>query len=687
MSISLDREQAHEVDERALGVLRTRDNPFESLASPHRASENFSRLHEQEIHRLTRERLIQAIDTYRLAEYSEFRQLLQSRVVTILGDRGSGKTHLLQTLIDRPDRKAQLVVRPSTLEPGLEFEEYLLAQIRIALGERDEFHLHPPLELIAQSLTRRLLLQALRQLSPTQQLFALSPDAARSWRLLWGGAAKPLKKWTPLLNKLSESNTTQNLHDLILAHGLVPDQAVKLVESHLRRMEASTSPLLIVRRSLYTAMARRVLLEDNEVLPRFLREDYLLAGGVTNSSRAELVRPLLQVLVEACALCRIPVVFAFDNFEQLFSPLGRFDNGLARVFFNNLAQSVDTTHGILFLLFFERGLYDAQATPHLDEFCQARFNLGVRMLDKELLASILLAPPTAKEVTCLVHTRVQWLLADCPEASQLCRSFPFAEKYPEQLTGTGSVNLRNILIALRDTYAETVFRLAAAAGPGSEGSEPPPVNWNSLLDAAWARAMEHTRRVASEATHQEFHESLGILLQALGNTNVEGWTINNLLPTDPIGEHPSYGVVTRIDWRQAGGANLEGPKDLKVGIGFLLAVRRGTLVDLRSKFDYFKKYERGARLVILWPTEATGDLIASMSDGTREVWDANREYHHKTQIRRIAELDLRRLLCLRVLPRYLEEATPPIDVYAEFLRDRLGVLLPLLVPPSTSTPE
>lgn len=693
MSISPDLTQDQSLEEQAKGLLRARGNPFELLASPHRATAGFADLHAPEIHRLPREQLLAAIDTYRVPEYHDFARLPSTRVITVLGERGSGKTHLLQALIARADNRVQLVVRPSTLEQSLGFEEYLLAQIRIALGESDEFHGQAPLDLIAQSLTRRLLLQALRQLSPIQQLFALHPDTTLPTRLLWGGAEQSIRRWGHLLAKLADPTADAELRSIVLGQGLDPKQAVRLVEAHLRRLEASTSPLQVVRRGLYAALVRRVLLNDREILPQYLREDYLHAGG-PGSTRSELVRPLLQVLVEACALCRIPIVFAFDNFERLFSPMGSYDSETAQKFFRNVAQVVDLPLGTLFLLFFEHGLFDAQGAPQIDDFVRGRIEQGVQLPNRESVSAVRLQAPDVEDLTCLIHGRVQRLLSDLPGASQLRRSFPFAERFPAQLAGSG-VTLRNILIGLRDAYYQLLRPAAlatplavptepAASQPASTEAQP---NWTERFESIWRRATDASRRGVQEAAYQEYHEGLGVLLQALGGTIIEGWSIQRLLPVDPVGDHPTYGLVTRIDLRRADGASVDGPKELKVGVGFLLAARRGTLVDLRAKFDYFRKYERGARLVILWPNDAAGDLLDSMSDGTLAVWEENRRSHHKTQLRRIAERDLRYLLCLRLLPRYLSELPeqPPGDLLAEFLRSRLSTLLPLLVPPSNAT--
>ena len=143
MSISLEQATPVTAAQRALGLLKGKDNPFEVLASGQRADDNFHELHVPALHQRERDLLFQIIDAYRLSDYADSDRLQKTRVVTVQGARGSGKTHLLQSLVARADLKPQVVVRPAFFEPSLEFEEYLLAPLRTALAQQSLDTLSP----------------------------------------------------------------------------------------------------------------------------------------------------------------------------------------------------------------------------------------------------------------------------------------------------------------------------------------------------------------------------------------------------------------------------------------------------------------------------------------------------------------------------------------------------------------
>src|SRR5579885_188519 len=125
---------------KALDHLKGKDNPFELLARPQLRDDNFRAQHVQELLRRDRQVLLNIIDWYRVQEYAGQDLLRRTRVVTVRGPRGSGKTHLLQSLIYRDDGKSQILIRPSHYATDPDFSEYLLAQLKNALIEPDEVY-------------------------------------------------------------------------------------------------------------------------------------------------------------------------------------------------------------------------------------------------------------------------------------------------------------------------------------------------------------------------------------------------------------------------------------------------------------------------------------------------------------------------------------------------------------------
>src|SRR5882724_11875008 len=213
-----------EAEKLALDFLKGRENPFDSLARPQRQDDHFLDLHVPELLADDRNLLLQVIDSYRVEKYTRSADLPPTRVVTILGDRGAGKTHLLQSLAYRADGKSQLLVRPSYYDDHLPFDEYLLAQLMSTLTAEDEVYRSRPIEDVAATLTRRLLRQALRGLGPTDRLFALSASRWSSFRLLLGGAARECQVLDRVIAALSAGDAAPSLAHFVAHHGLAPRQ-------------------------------------------------------------------------------------------------------------------------------------------------------------------------------------------------------------------------------------------------------------------------------------------------------------------------------------------------------------------------------------------------------------------------------------------------------------------------------
>jgi hypothetical protein len=343
MPTSLDGNgRSDAVTQRALGILRGRSNPFENLVRPQRPDDRFADLHVPALLRQPRELLLRLIDAYRLDEYRRASDLRDTRVVTVLGARGAGKTHMVEALAHREDGKAQLLIRPAYYEPGVPFEEYLLGQLVSAQMAADR-----PFEAVAAQLTRRLLRQALRNLQPTDRLFAFAPARGRRLRLLWGGGESVSRRFDRLADTLGEPASDTDLPRLVRQHGFSPESLLELVEVHLERHEDGQKLSGAVRRQLYRAMARSALLHDADALAGFLETDYT-PSAAQPVFRVEVVRQRLHALVEACALVQLPVVFVFDNLEGFLAPQGRFDRQVSAALMDNLAQAVDSLRGLLF---------------------------------------------------------------------------------------------------------------------------------------------------------------------------------------------------------------------------------------------------------------------------------------------------------------------------------------------------
>jgi hypothetical protein len=202
-----------------LDSLRGWPNPFDALVRPQRPDDRFTDLHVAALLQAPRELLFRIIDSYRLDEYGAARDLRETRVVTVLGPRGAGKTHMLEALLHRDDAPVQLIVRPSYFAPGVPFEEYVLNQLLNALLEEDPLRAGRPFDAVAGQLTRRLLRQALRGLGPTERLFAAAPSAWQRVRLLWRGGERWAARFEQLADDLDDPKKSRDVVDLAMQRG------------------------------------------------------------------------------------------------------------------------------------------------------------------------------------------------------------------------------------------------------------------------------------------------------------------------------------------------------------------------------------------------------------------------------------------------------------------------------------
>jgi hypothetical protein len=668
---------SREAETLALDFLKGKENPFDSLARPQRLDDRFLDVHVPEILAEDRELLLKVIDWYRVEEYFRSADLRSTRVVTILGDRGAGKTHLLQSLAYRADGRSQLLVRPSYYDHHLPFEEFLLAQLMATLATEDEVYRSRPIEDIAAALTRRLLRQALRGLGPTERVFALQPSGWKRLQFLFGRADRECPVFDGLIAALETGNGTVNLAHVVERHRLEPRQCLRLIQGHLSRQEPGPDLLAELRRKLYAAMAQSALLGENGPLFSLVQGEYGDIGTAA-TTRVETVSRLLHVVTEVCALVRQPIVFAFDNLERLFSPQNQFDGELVRAFFNSLAQAVDTTKGLLILLFAESGLFE-RAASFMDEFARHRLEQGVPIYGRGPMNIIRLQPPGADEIKMLVKNRIGELLVDCAVAGELPASFPFDDGSLQSAAG-GQQSLRNTLLRLRNEYSARVYQQPTAE------TRAPAIPWENLLEASWHEQFKAAGRkleggLASQL--QNVHAGLAALLRQLVPLSLERWLLTDVQPTATIGDNPTYGVVSLLTWEKQPRSDGE-PAALKVGVGFLLAKGSGMPHDLRAKLDFFRRPRRGDRLLVLWATQTDReDLVEALPTGTRSVWDGSRHTSNVT-LRRVSNDEVCTLLTvpdwLNAVQAAADQPVPP-EVVQSFIKERFQSLLPLIAPP------
>ncbi len=144
-----------------------------------------------------RDQILGVVDLYRYDPHTH------SEVVPVLGNKGSGKTHLLHTIKHGGEGAWQVLVTPGVYQKDTDFLEYLLFQmIDTVLGGGKQKGTRP-LEFVGEELVRRLFHEALTA-APADQRLGLfpAPGLGRWTRKLGLGAAQAQERTQYLLDQL-----------------------------------------------------------------------------------------------------------------------------------------------------------------------------------------------------------------------------------------------------------------------------------------------------------------------------------------------------------------------------------------------------------------------------------------------------------------------------------------------------
>src|SRR5215471_1664656 len=163
MSVTVENRS---LSERALEVLRRSGNPFRNYFARNPDDEVCARYHVPELFAREREQLLGVVDLYR------YEPTTHSEVVPVLGNKGSGKTHLLHSIKHGPEGTWQLLVTPGTYQKDTDFLEYLLFQLIDTLLGGGKQKNTRPLDYIGEMVVRGLFGAAPVALTPAQRLEA-----------------------------------------------------------------------------------------------------------------------------------------------------------------------------------------------------------------------------------------------------------------------------------------------------------------------------------------------------------------------------------------------------------------------------------------------------------------------------------------------------------------------------------
>jgi hypothetical protein len=700
----------HDVVERGREVLRRAGNPFRNYFARNPDDDVCARYHVPELFAKEREQLLAVVDLYR------YDQSMHSEIVPILGNKGSGKTHLLHSIKHGQEGSWQLLVTPGVYQKDTDFLEYLLFQIIDTLLGGGKQKGTRPLEFIGEALLRQLLHKALVSSTSEQRLELFPvPGLGRWTRRLGLGNSQAQERTQWLIDNLAEVQSglrTGALRRTCADICLEPERACEFLSSYFERTEPhNTSGLM--RRHIYQGFAHAALKSDESDLANFLTFGFAELEFRVRPSRQELVLSLLKVLMEVFLGLKMPVVVAFDQLEDLLLAR-RTDDGrrVAEAFFAGIVQTMHQIDGICFLVFAERGLWN-RFVPSLDGYIQDRLNNPIHLPQHGTLKALRLEAPAAELVRRVVEARLRPALEEMPDFADLPSIYPFTDEQITRIART-EPTLRDMLQQFRHLFDHLIFGGAPVTAVDRDTSEQPttvrtteapgqelPPQVKSMMVVAttpakrandarpaagrsgspvqlaelWEQEMNSAKEKltpegALTGATRELQAGLGWFLQICHEHGVKvgPWRLQHVVPEWTFGDHPTYGAISISHWACKDG------QPWKVGIGLFLGRGPAKPKDLGTKLSALEAQPPMIdHLILLRPED---DL--AISGKSKTLWqECERKGHHA----RLEAVSLDGFAILYGFPRWLAavaEALPqgqPLPNVADLLQERCEKLL------------
>jgi hypothetical protein len=687
---------------RALEVLKRAGNPFRNYFARNPDDEVCARYHVPELYGPQREQLLGVVDLYRYAPTTH------SEVVPVLGNKGAGKTHLLHSIKHGPEGAWQLLVTPGTYQKDTEFLEYLLFQLIDTLLGGGKQKNTRPLDYVGEMLVRGLFGAALSGLSPAQRLELFPAAGLGRWvRKLGLGTTQAVERTQWLIDSLARPVPMPfqpgSIRRACDEAGLDPAAALSLVIGHIDRTEPRNTAGLM-RRHILEGFARAVFLGDEADLATFLTYGFAELDFQVRPSRQDLVLALFKVLMGVLQGLRIPVIFAFDQLEDLLLARRSDDaHRSAEPFFAGIVQAMHQLDGIAFLIFAERGLWN-RFVPSLDGYIQDRLNNPIHLPSHGTLHALRLEAPEPELVRRVVEARLRPALEQVSDLAELPAIFPFSDEQVERIART-EPTLRDMLQQFRHLYDSLVFKTSeppsrvttaekpAPAPPGRLPAEPdvplgvrsvvlvetpvqpPATSARPSASELWDQEVRSARRKlepesALTGATRELQAGLGAFLRVAHEHGVKvgPWRLHHVAPEWTFGDHPTYGALSIAHWVCKGG------EPWKLGIGLFLGRGVAKPRDLAIKLSALEVEPAVIDHLILLRPE---DDVA-LTGKSKSCWqEAERRGRHV----RLEPVALDAFAMLYALPRVLAalaEGQPegqPLPNLADLLQEKCEKLL------------
>ncbi len=434
--------------------LRRAGNPFRNYFARNPDDDVCARYHVAELFAAERDLLHNIIDLYRHDPNTH------SEVVPILGNKGAGKTHLLHSIKHGAGGQWQLLVNPGVFQKETDFLEYMLFQIIDTLLGGGRQKGSRPLDYIGDSLVRRLLGLAIRDLSSDEKVELFPPPGIGRWaRRLGIGHTQANERADWLADQLSGASDFGRAPTAVLQSltdaGLSPTRAFDLMVAYVQKTEPRNTAGLM-RRAIFAGFAKAVLLKDESDLANFLTYGFAELDFNVKPGRQDLVLALFKVMMDVLRGLKIPVVVAFDQLEDLLLARRTDDcHRIAEAFFAGIVQVMHQLDGVCFLIFAERGLWN-RFVPSLDGYIQDRLNNPVHVPGHGTVKALRLEAPPAPLVRCVVEARMQPVLETMPDSDAMSDIYPFTDEHITRIAKS-EPTLRDMLQQFRHLYDHVVY--------------------------------------------------------------------------------------------------------------------------------------------------------------------------------------------------------------------------------------
>jgi hypothetical protein len=518
--------------------------------------------------------LFDIIDTYRENHPA-------TRVYPLLGDRGSGKTHLLYALRAELRQRAiqygdeTMLVVVDRLSAGIEPIDYLLWQIvNYLLAQKGDGA--RMLRVIAGRVTGRLLSEALRRFAPHQRAELIPP--AGLWdrlRLLAGSPSRAQSRLDGIEEVIRtcdlKSPESEELQKVCQAARLPTDAAAGVVEQHLERSE-SKDVLGWFRKHLYARLARLSLVGDREPFEELHAGDYEEApANVTNAGN--LSRRLLDTWIELLTALNIPVVVVFDQLEDYLRAADPEQEKINRRYFTGaVALFINELKHVCILIFSEQTFW-TDLLNQAEAFASERLRQPFALPGRPARPNIRMPDNVPADVLVrLIQRRVRCSFPDL-DLTGLPPAFPFEETDVKQFQHEPSI--RDCLRRLARRYDEIVYPIPRRL---PDFQEELAELWESCVGAA---ATEYgSDMLFRVAFIPEVQNALQGWLECLAGNGITGsgpWYTVEML-TDP--KKQPYGNLCVI--------RTAGPHAPGIGIAAWLGRTKAQPFDLQQRIGFFK---------------------------------------------------------------------------------------------------